>query len=139
MSGHGFGQQRARTHALPDVFQDRAEPGGCRAFREQVERPQYWQARTDESIELLIEYQEIGRTDLAVAACAAELRQNVELIADGEDVKPPFGELLPGFILGLRRLDLLEDPAGGIPDFAYEIGHSYLSARLSQRGDSRKV
>ena len=68
-----------------------------------------------------------------------ELRQKIELIADGEDVKPAFGELLPGFILGLRRLDLLEDPAGGIPDFAYEIGHSYLSARRSQRGDSRKV
>ena len=43
--------------------------------------------------------------------------------ADREDVKAALGELLPGFILGLGRLDLLEDPAGHISDFAYILAH----------------
>jgi hypothetical protein len=77
----------------------------------------------------LIEDQEIGRPDLVATTRLAELRQQVEVMADRKNVEAPIGELLPGFLLGLCRLDLLKNPARGIPDFTYEISHCCVSAR----------
>ncbi len=54
------------------------------------------------------------------------MRENIEMIADGKDVEAAFGEFLAGFSLGLRRLQLLEDPAGGVSDFAYVLAHACI-------------
>jgi hypothetical protein len=43
--------------------------------------------------------------------------------ADREDVESLIGEALARFALGLGRLQLLEDPAGGISDFTYVLAH----------------
>ena len=136
MGRHCLRQQGASSHALPDVLQDRPEAGSPSAVREQVERPQDGQACPNERIKLLIEDQEIGRAYLAIAAGPAKLRQKIELIADGKNVEAPLGEPPPGFILGLRRLDLLKNSARGIPDFAYEISH-FVYRRAPLKGAMR--
>ena len=51
------------------------------------------------------------------------------MAAHGENVKAAFGKLLPGFAFGLGRLNLLEDPSGGIPDFADKFSHFDRLAR----------
>jgi hypothetical protein len=43
--------------------------------------------------------------------------------ADGEDMEALIGETLASFALGLGRLQLLEDPAGGVSDFTYVLAH----------------
>ena len=58
-----------------------------------------------------------------LARCAAELRKEIEMNADGENVEALIGEALAGFALGLGRLHLLEDAAGGISDFTYVLAH----------------
>jgi hypothetical protein len=54
---------------------------------------------------------------------AAELREKIEMDADGENVEALVGEALAGFALGLGRLHLLEDSAGSISDFTYVLAH----------------
>jgi hypothetical protein len=54
---------------------------------------------------------------------SAELREKIEMHADGKNVKALIGEALAGFALGLGRLQLLEDPAGSISDFTYVLAH----------------
>ena len=49
--------------------------------------------------------------------------------ADGEDIEAALGKLLPGFRLRLSRLNLMENPAGGIPDFADKFSHIDRAAR----------
>jgi hypothetical protein len=43
--------------------------------------------------------------------------------ADGKNVEALIGEALAGFALGLGRLQLLEDTAGGVSDFTYVLAH----------------
>jgi len=72
---------------------------------------------------LLIENDEIVGDDFLGAVRAAELREKIEMHADREDVEALIGEALARFALGLGRLQLLEDPAGGISDFTYVLAH----------------
>ena len=57
-----------------------------------------------------------------------ELGDKIEVGADGEDVKAALGELLARFALRLGRLNLLEDAAGSVPDFADIFSHFYVLA-----------
>ena len=51
------------------------------------------------------------------------------MTAYGENIKAPLGKLLPGFPFRLGRLNLLEDPSGGVSDFANKFSHFGRSAR----------
>jgi len=75
---------------------------------------------------LLIEDDEIVQDDFFGAVGAAELREKIEMHADGENVEALIGEALAGFALGLGRLQLLEDPAGSVSDFTYVLAHACI-------------
>ncbi len=123
LRGERFREQSAFADSLADVLQDWPEARGGGAFGEQIESFQDGQAGFDESVELLIEDDEIVEDDFFGAVRAAELREKIEMHADGKNVEALIGETLAGFALGLGRLQLLEDPAGSISDFTYVLAH----------------
>ncbi len=92
------------------------------AFGQQVQRAQNRQAGFDQGIELLVENQEIVQVQLA-GTRPAKLRKNVDVALDRKDVQSAVGELLANLSLRLRRLQMLEDAAVRVPDFADVLGH----------------
>ena len=71
----------------------------------------------------MVEDKEVVEDDFFGAMLAAELREEIKMNADGENVEALVGEALAGFALGLGRLHLLEDAAGSISDFTYILAH----------------
>src|SRR6202044_2879337 len=65
LSRQRFGEQRAIPDALPNVLQYRPQARRGGALGEELERLQNRKACFDQSAELLVEDQKIGRTNLA--------------------------------------------------------------------------
>jgi len=120
---HGLGKQRPGAHTLAHVLQNRAQAGGRGAFGKQVQSFQNGQTGADQRVELLVEDQKVVGAQFAPAASAGKPREQIELVAHREDVISAIGQPLPRFVFRLRGLDLLKDAAGGVSDFAHEIGH----------------
>ena len=130
MRGQRFRKQRALANTLADIRECRAEPGRRGAFGQQVESLQNRQTGLDQGVELLVENQEIGWPYLAGGTRGSNLREKPEMAADVEDVQSAVRELLAGLIRRLGRLDLLENPAGGIANFADKFSHQFSKAGL---------
>lgn len=108
-------KQGAIPDALTDVADDWPQAFGGGSFAEQVERFENRQTGLEQSVELLVENQEILGADGPIRLGPGEMGNNVEMAANAVDVETPVSELLSRFSLRLGGFDLIENPAGDIP------------------------